>query len=311
MRTLVTGGAGFIGANLVNALVGTHEVGVIDDLSTGGATNLHPLAWNRTMDILDERLEALVAEFSPEVVVHLAAQSSVERSIIDPTRDWAVNVDGTRRVAAAAAKAGARRVISASSAAVYGDPAEVPLRETSPTGPVNPYGSSKLAAEAALAEELDGTGVDFASLRLSNVYGPRQGAHGEGGVVSVFCSELAAGRAPVILGGGEQTRDFIFVADVVSAIIAAMECPAPTAEPGPNGSAYNISTGVESSVNELASELRPIAGFHGAFGAGPARAGDVVRSALDSEKARRVLGFSPVVPLDKGLAITYRWFSRQ
>lgn len=311
MRTLVTGGAGFIGANLVNALVAAHEVDVIDDLSSGTAANLNPRAWNRTMDILDERLEALVAEFSPDVVVHLAAQSSVPRSIADPVFDWTVNVDGTRRVAAAAVKAGAKRVISASSAAVYGDPAEVPLRETSATVPVNPYGSSKLAPEAALAEELEGTGVDFVSLRLSNVYGPRQGAHGEGGVVAVFCSELAAGRAPVVFGDGQQTRDFIYVADVVSAIIAGMESVASLAKSGPNGFACNISTGDEVSVNALAAALRPIAGFFGAYGEGPARAGDITRSALDPDKARHLLQWSPAVTLESGLAITYRWFSRQ
>jgi len=309
MRVLVTGGAGFIGSNLVHALVGSHEVGVIDDLSTGKAANLHPSAWNRTMDILDDRLAGAVAEFAPEVVVHLAAQSSVPRSIVDPVRDWAVNVDGTRRVAEAAVAAGARRVISASSAAVYGEPAEVPLRESSPTAPANPYGSSKLAAEAALAEALSGTGVDYASFRFSNVYGPRQDAEGEGGVVAIFCSGLAAGRAPVIYGTGEQTRDFIYVADVVAAIISAMDYGDLLSEATPAGAAYNISTGEEVSVSALAEALRPIAGFAGEFGHERERAGDVLRSALDPAKARKVFGWKALVPLAAGLGPTYRWFA--
>lgn len=309
MRVLVTGGAGFIGSNLVHALVGSHEVGVIDDLSTGKAVNLHPSAWSRTMDILDDRFPAAVAEFSPEVVVHLAAQSSVPRSIVDPVRDWAVNVDGTRLVAEAAAAAGARRVISASSAAVYGEPAELPLRESSPAVPANPYGSSKLAAEAALAEALAGTGTDYASFRFSNVYGPRQDAEGEGGVVATFCSELAAGRAPVIYGSGEQTRDFIYVADVVAAIIAAMDYGDLLSDAGAAGAAYNVSTGEEVSVAALANALRPIAGFTGEFGSGRARAGDVVRSVLDSGKAREVFGWEALVPLAAGLGPTYRWFA--
>lgn len=310
MRVLVTGGAGFIGSNLVYALVGSHEVGVIDDLSTGHAENLHPSAWNRTMDILDESLSEAFAEFAPDAVVHLAAQSSVPRSIQDPVRDSAVNVDGTRLVAAAAAAAGATRVLSASSAAVYGEPAEVPLQECSPTVPVNPYGSSKLAAETALAEQLTGTGTDFASFRFSNVYGPRQDSEGEGGVVAVFCSELAAGRTPVIHGSGEQTRDFIYVADVVAAIISALEFDGKLCEGEPCGPAYNISTGEEVSVTGLATALRPIAGFYGSYGSARERAGDVMRSSLDSSKAREVFGWESQVTLDVGLGPTYRWFAR-
>lgn len=310
MRVLVTGGAGFIGSNLVHALAGSHEVGVIDDLSTGHAENLHPAAWNRTMDILDDLLPEAFAEFAPDAVVHLAAQSSVPRSIQDPVRDWAVNVDGTSRVAVAAAAAGAKRVLSASSAAVYGEPAEVPLRECSATVPVNPYGTSKLSAEAALAEQLAGKGVDFASFRFSNVYGPRQDSQGDGGVVAIFCSELAAGRVPVIHGSGEQTRDFIYVADVVAAIISALEFDGSLAEGEPGGPAYNISTGEEVSVTGLVTALRPVAGFYGPYGTARGRAGDVMRSSLDPSKARGVFGWESMVTLDVGLGPTYRWLAR-
>lgn len=310
MRVLVTGGAGFIGSNLVHALVGSHEVGVIDDLSTGHAENLHPAAWNRTMDILDELLPAAFAEFAPDAVVHLAAQSSVPRSIVDPVRDWAVNVDGTSRVAAAAAAAGARRVLSASSAAVYGEPAEIPLKEGSPTAPVNPYGSSKLAAETALAEQLSARGVDFASFRFSNVYGPRQDSQGEGGVVAIFCSELAADRVPIIHGSGAQTRDFIYVADVVAAIVSALEFDGRLADGGPSGPAYNISTGEEVSINGLANAMRQVAGFYAPYESATERAGDVMRSSLDPAKAYQTFGWRSVVPLESGLGPTFRWFAR-
>jgi UDP-glucose 4-epimerase len=230
MRVLVTGGAGFIGSNLVDALVARGDtVGVIDDLSTGKAQNLNPSAWFREMDILDVSVPDVACEFAPDAVVHLAAQASVAVSLRDPNRDFAVNAEGTRAVARAALASGAKRMISASSAAVYGEPAEslLPLLETAPKAPANPYGNSKLAAESMLAEKLLGTGCDFASFRFSNVYGPRQDAAGEGGVVSLFCDRMHAGTAPVVYGTGEQTRDFIFVGDIVGAIIAALVCGAP------------------------------------------------------------------------------------
>ncbi|MDO8915937.1 MAG: NAD-dependent epimerase/dehydratase family protein [Coriobacteriia bacterium] len=309
MRVLVTGGAGFIGSNLVHALItGRHEVGVIDDLSVGRAENLHPAAWFRRIDILDPGLSDLVAEFAPEAVVHLAAQADVQASIADPARDHAVNVDGTRAVAAAAAAAGVERVVSASSAAVYGEPAEVPLSETSSKRPMNPYGVSKLEAEAALAGALAGTGTDFASFRFANVYGPRQDGHGEGGVVAIFATKLAAGDRPVIYGTGRQTRDFIYVGDVVAAIIYALFADDPLAGPGPDGPAYNISTGRESSVEEIAGVLRMESMVLKEFERLPAREGDVERSALDPAKALEMFGWTANQGLESGLAMTWAYF---
>jgi UDP-glucose 4-epimerase len=309
MRVLVTGGAGFIGSNLVHALItGRHEVGVIDDLSVGRAENLHPAAWFRRIDILDPALADVVAEFAPDAVVHLAAQADVQASIADPARDHAVNVDGTRAVAAAAAAAGAERVISASSAAVYGEPAEVPLSETSPKRPMNPYGCSKLEAETALAEALSGTETDFASFRFANVYGPRQDGHGEGGVVAIFATRLAAGERPVIYGTGRQTRDFIYVGDVVGAIIYALASDAPLAGPLPDGSAYNISTGRESSVEEIAGTLRMESMVLKEFEHRPAREGDAERSALDPAKALEVFDWTASQDLESGLAMTWAYF---
>lgn len=314
MRVLITGGAGFIGSNLSWALVSAgNEVGIVDDLSTGKAENVHPHAWFRALDILDPAFPELVAEFGPDAVVHLAAQASVSVSMRDPERDRAVNADGTRIVAAAARAAGARRVVSASSAAVYGEPAEedLPLSESAPKAPANPYGASKLAAESLLAEELDGTGVDYASFRFSNVYGPRQDAHGEGGVVAIFCGRMAEGKTPVIYGDGTQTRDFIFVGDVVGAIMSAIESPETLAGAGPDGAAYNVSTGIETSVNELLMALQDAAGVAASAHYAPARDGDVDRSSLDPSKAARVFGWRAHQLIEGGAQMTWNWFAAQ
>ena len=312
MRVLVTGGAGFIGSNLVFALLsGGHSVGIVDDLSTGKAENLHPHAWFRTLDILDSTLPVVVAEFAPDAVVHLAAQASVSASLRDPERDFAVNAEGTRVVARAARAAGARRVISASSAAVYGEPdvALLPIPETAPKAPANPYGSSKLAAEGMLATELAGSDTDYAAFRFANVYGPKQDAAGEGGVVALFCAGISAGRQPVVYGSGSQTRDFIYVGDIVGAILAALLSEEPLAQGAGDGAAYNISTGKETSVNELLMALRQASGFLGAADQQPARTGDVERSSLDPAKAERVFGWAAQQQLDHGLAMTLRWFA--
>jgi UDP-glucose 4-epimerase len=312
MRVLVTGGAGFIGSSLVHALVsGQHDVGVIDDLSTGTMGNLHPAAWFRRLDLLDAEFADAVAEFGPEAVVHLAAQADVQASIADPDRDWAVNVEGTRATAVAAAAAGARRLISASSAAVYGEPQELPLTETSRKAPENPYGHSKLAAESALAETLAGTGTDFASFRFSNVYGPRQDWRGEGGVVAIFASKLAMGESPVIYGSGRQTRDFIYVGDIVSAIIEALFAESRLAGEMPDGPAYNISTGEQHSVEEVAGTLRMVSRVMREFEYLPVREGDVLDSALDPSKAAAVFGWSARQTLDAGLAVTWQWMKQQ
>lgn len=310
MRVLVTGGAGFIGSNLVHALITSgYEAGIIDDLSTGSVANIHPAAWFRRLDVLDSALASAVAEFAPDSVVHLAAQVDVQRSLADPARDRAVNVDGTVAVARAAAAAGARRILSASSAAVYGEPESIPLPETARKAPENPYGASKLEAETALAGTLEGTGVDFASLRFANVYGPRQDWRGEGGVVAIFAGKLAAGERPVIFGDGSATRDFIFVGDVVGAIMAALCDDGSLAGPLPDGPAYNISTGKRVSVEQLAGLLRASSGVMKEFEYRPPREGDIAHSALDPSKARDTFGWEASQSIENGLAMTWRWFA--
>jgi UDP-glucose 4-epimerase len=310
MRVLVTGGAGFIGSNLVHALVASgHGVAVVDDLSTGSVANLHPSAHFRSLDILDPALAEVIAGFEPEAVVHLAAQTDVQRAIADPERDHAVNVDGTMAVARAAAAAGARRVLSASSAAVYGDPETLPLPEIAAKRPANPYGVSKLEAEAALAQALAGTGVDFASMRFSNVYGPRQDWRGEGGVVAILGSRFARGQVPVIFGDGRQTRDFIYVGDVVAFILDAIESEQPLSGEMPDGPAYNVSTGVATSVEQVASYLRALSRVLVEMEHQPSREGDILHSVLDPSKAERVLGWRSQQDIEGGLAVTWRWLA--
>lgn len=311
MRVLITGGAGFIGSNLMwTLLTGDYQVGVIDDYSTGHFENMHPAAWSRTLDITGPDLAAAVAEFAPDAVVHLAAQTSVPVSVADPVRDRLVNVEGTRAVARAAAAAGARRMLSASSAAVYGEPEMVPLVETALKRPENPYGRSKLEAESVLAEELRGTATDFASLRFANVFGPRQDAQGEGGVVAIFASRMQAKETPTLYGTGAQTRDFIYVGDVVSAIMSALDAPQPLALEGPDGPAYNISTGKELTIDELVSALRLTTNYFGGIEKRPAREGDIERSALDPAKAEAAFGWQARAPFETALGRTVGWFAR-
>ncbi len=314
MRVLVSGGAGFIGSNLVEALLDRgDEVGVIDDLSTGHAGNVPEAAWFRRLDITGEGLASAVGEYGPEAVVHLAAQTSVPVSLADPARDRQVNLGGTRAMAVAALDAGVRRVLSASSAAVYGTPTgSLPLSEDAATVPENPYGASKLAAESALAEILAPAGVDFASLRFANVYGPRQDWRGEGGVVAIVSARMLGGEAPVVYGSGRQTRDFIYVGDVVDAIVHALGRTGALADGGGGltGAAYNISTGRETSVNDLVAGLASACGYEGDVRHEPARQGDIERSALDPARAWGAFGWEARVPLSEGLATTAEWLVR-
>lgn len=313
MKIMVTGGAGFIGSNLVYRLLDLGgEVLVIDNLRTGYFENLDPRAGFRHMDVTDPFFEQACIDFQPDVIVHLAALVFVAESFEKPELARSINVDGTRAVVRAAKACGAERVIFSSTAAVYGIPAETPLTETSPVGPVSPYGETKLEAERIIEEELRGSGVDFAIFRFGNVFGPRQSTEGEGGVVAMFCDALAKGEAPTINGDGEQVRDYIFVADLVTALVSGIggeiefaEDPATSAAPG----IYNISTGKGTSVNELAMELRVHAKFFRPFNHGPARPGDVSVSILSAEKAAATFEFVPEVPLERGLALTWMWFA--
>jgi UDP-glucose 4-epimerase len=286
-----------------------HEAGVVDDLSTGSAANLDPSAWFGQLDVCDPGLGEIVAGFRPEAVVHLAAQVDVTTSVADPDFDRRVNVDGTRAVASAAREAGARLLLFPSSAAVYGPEVPLPTPEDAPKAPANPYGSHKLEAEGVVAREFGGDGRDFAVMRFSNVYGPRQLAKGEGGVVAIFADRMLAGATPVIYGDGAQTRDFINVSDVVAFIVLAMEAPFPLSAPGPDGPAYNVSTGTAVSVEELADLMSAASGYEGPIARAAERPGDVRDSTLDPSKAAASLGWRADRDLSDGLAETLAWFA--
>jgi UDP-glucose 4-epimerase len=310
MRTLVTGGAGFIGSALVDRLAGAgHEVVVVDDLSTGRLENLaDALASGRVqlaeVDLAGPDLAPTVAAASPEVVYHLAAQIDVRRSVSDPLYDARVNVLGTIAVAKASLAAGTRRLVFASSGGtVYGepDPSALPIDERYPPGVTSPYGVSKRSAEDYLASFADLHGLEPVSLRLGNIYGPRQDPHGEAGVVAIFCNRLLAGEPVTIFGDGRQTRDYVFVEDVVDAFVAGGE------HPDAPGARVNIGTGVETSVLELYDALRAVAGFGDEPTFAPPRPGELARIALDWAEAERVLGWRPKADLAAGLARTWAW----
>lgn len=318
MRCLVTGGAGFIGSNLVDALVARgDEVTVVDDLSTGRRENLEgALAGGATLLVQDIRdggaLAELVAEAQPEIVFHLAAQIDVRKSVAEPAFDASINVGGTANVLEAARGAGSRRVVFVSTGgAIYGegDGQELPLGEDAPIAPLSPYGQSKFAAEGYLALYERLHGLSGVSLRLGNVYGPRQDPLGEAGVVAIFCGRLRAGEAPTVFGDGRQTRDYIYVGDVVAAALAAADSKA--------DGAINIGTGRETDVLELVARLAELGGRGQADGKGaadavagfepefaPPRTGEVQRISIDPARAERELGWSAQTSLDEGLRLT-------
>jgi UDP-glucose 4-epimerase len=310
MRTLLTGGSGFIGSAVVDRLASHgHEVTVVDDLSSGRRENLaDALAGGRVelaqVDLAGPELAGVVAAARPEVVHHLAAQIDVRRSVSDPLHDARVNVLGTIALAKAALEAGCRRLVFASSGGtVYGepDPSALPVDERYPPGVTNPYGVSKRSAEDYLASFAELHGLEPVSLRLGNVYGPRQDPHGEAGVVAIFCNRLLAGEPVTIFGDGRQTRDYVYVEDVVDAFVAAGE------HPDAPGARVNIGTGVETSVLELYDALRSVAGFGDDPSFAPPRQGELARIALDHAEAERVLGWRPTADLADGLARTWAW----
>jgi UDP-glucose 4-epimerase len=306
MRCLVTGGAGFIGSNLVDALLARGDaVTVVDDLSTGRMSNLEPGLENGAelveADIREgEALTRLAEEKRPEAIFHLAAQIDVRKSLADPCFDAGVNVGGTANVLEAARASGARRVVSISTGgAIYGegDGQQLPLPEDAPIAPLSAYGQSKFAAEGyvSLYERL--YGLSGVSLRLGNVYGPRQDPLGEAGVIAIFCGLLKEGGRPTVFGDGTQTRDYIYVGDVVSAALAAGDSEAT--------GAINVGTGKETNVLELIEALKRLSGnesFEPEFA--PARTGEVQRITIDAGRAERELGWRAEMDLEDGLRVT-------
>jgi len=307
MRALVTGGAGFIGSTLVDRLLAEgHSVDVIDDLSTGSLSNLaaarsaaeNELTFHR-LDIRSPEVVDLIARRTPEVIFHLAAQADVRVSVADPVFDADVNLIGTLRVMEGARAAGAARVVfAASGGTLYGEPdvSELPLKESLPQHPLSPYGVSKKAALDYLLAYRSLHSLEFAALALANVYGPRQDPHGEAGVVAIFAERLLLGQPVTIFGDGEQTRDFVYVDDVVDGFVRA-------ATKG-GGLVCNIGTGMETSVNTLFREMARQAGVEPEPEFKPLRAGELARNCLDPSRAGIQLGWSSWTELGEGTAAT-------
>lgn len=310
MRVLVTGGAGFIGSTLVDRLLAErHEVTVVDDLSRGRLENLESAraAGARFgfhhMDVNDPAIESVVVGARPEVVFHLAAQIDVRLSVEDPVHDAQVNVVGTVRLAEAARRAGVRRIVFTSSGgSIYGPVTELPVAESRPVDPLSPYAAGKIAGEIYLEMYSRLYGLEWAGVAPANVYGPRQDPHGEAGVVAIFSQRLLSGAPTRVFGDGGNTRDYVYVDDVVDAFVRAATVPAAA------GLRFNVGTGVETSDRELHSLVAEAAGAPDDPEYAPARLGDVARSALDAARAGEVLGWSPQVAIAAGVARTVDYF---
>jgi len=308
-RALVTGGAGFIGSTLVDRLLAEgHSVDVVDNLSTGSLANL---ADARTvgnfqfhqLDVRSPDLVDLMGRRKPEVVFHLAAQADVRVSVADPVLDADINILGSLRTLEGARAAGARKVVFASSGGtIYGDADKLPVKESAPQRPLSPYGVAKKAVGDYLFAYREVHGLEYTALALSNVYGPRQDPHGEAGVIAIFAGRLLAGEPCLIYGDGKQTRDFVYVDDVVDAFSRA-------AERG-SGLICNIGTGTETSVNELYAAMARNAGVKQAPIYAPARSGELQRNCLDPSRAGIHLGWKPWTDIDKGTAAVIAWFTK-
>lgn len=301
MKILVTGGAGFIGSHIVDALIDRgHQVIAVDDLSSGQERFLNPKADCRKIDIRTPEFGDLIRSERPVAIHHLAAQMSVSRSVKDPLFDADVNIMGGLNLLLAARDVNARVIFSSTGGAIYGTDAQLPIPETAGAWPVSMYGVSKLAFEHYLFAFKDQFGLRNTILRYSNVYGPRQNPHGEAGVVAIFALRILAGQVCTINGSGQDTRDYVHVDDVARANVLALEKD--------GAGIFNIGTGRQTSTNTifslLSENLEPAARSEH----GPPRAGDLPASALDCTHANRVLGWKPTVELEDGIAETGEWF---
>lgn len=302
MKILVTGGAGFIGSHVADALIEAgHEVHILDNFSTGREENVPANALLHKMDVRSEEVPALFARERFDVLAHLAAQMDVRKSVADPRYDADVNIMGILNLLEAGRTNGLKKVVfSSTGGAIYGEPVYTPQDESHPLQPVSPYGVSKLSSEKYLYFYRQQYGISYVALRFANIYGPRQNPHGEAGVVAIFTQRLLAGEQPFINGDGLQTRDYVYVGDVVDAFVAALAYE--------QDGVFNVGTGIETDVNTLYGIIRdridatiPEKHMDG-------KPGEQRRSVLSYEKTRTELGWSPKIDLKDGLARTVDWF---
>ncbi len=305
MKAIVTGGAGFIGSHMVDLLLEEGwDVAVIDDLSSGRRTNVNPKAGFHQADIASHEITAIFGKERPAVVFHFAAQISVAVSVRDPLKDARTNIIGAVNLLESCVACGAEKfVFSSSGGTVYGEVPGAPAKEDTPFSPFSPYGINKMAIEYYLNFYDKQHGLKYTSLRYGNVYGPRQDPHGEAGVIAIFTRAMLEGKTPTINGDGSCQRDYVFVGDVVRANLACVD--------NGHNTAFNIGTGVATDVNQIYESIRKAAGFPNPANRGPHRAGDLQRSVLDINKAKRELDWAPRQSLDSGIVLTVDYFRKE
>lgn len=302
MRILVTGGAGFIASHIADAFISQgHTVGIVDNLSSGRRENVNPKAEFFEADIRDrDKIEEIFKSFRPEIIDHHAAQINVRRSVEDPVYDATVNIIGSLNLLELSKEYGVKRFVFASTGgAIYGDVGGL-ADESTPTAPISPYGASKRSVEIYLGYYHSVFGLEYVALRYANVYGPRQDPFGEAGVVAIFSERILSGKPCIIYGDGEQTRDYVYVMDVVEANIRALSAPV---------GIYNIGTGKETSVNELVEVLKSVSGRDFSVIYDAPRPGEVRRIALKCEKANKLLNWTPRTSLVDGIRETFNYFA--